>query len=307
MAIEDLTAKLGMSSFGADLPTRSTIELARGAEAAGFERFMLVERVETNDTLTQLAAIAARTDRIGLGTGIANIYLRRIDMLAAAAVVVDDVSGGRLVLGLGPNNRTAVEGLGLAWSPPARALLETTDRLRAVFSGEAGRAGPAGHHIPLPWAAVGLGTAEAAGRHGDGVMAYLATADRLVLVRNRFVAGAEAAGRDAATLEFSLLLPTFVDPDIGVARRAARGFLSFYAGLAHYRTMFEASGFTDVGSVPDELIDAVVLAGPIEHCAERLECLVATGLTHVDLAPLPVADRDLPASARLLIEHLATR
>lgn len=307
MAIEDLTAKLGLSSFGADLPTRSTIQLARAAEDAGFERFMLVERVETNDVLTQLAAIAASTDRIGIGTGITNIYLRRLDMLAAAAVAVDDVSGGRLILGLGPNNRTAVEGLGLVWTPPAKALREATERLRAVFAGDAGRAGPASHHIPLPWAAVGLGTAAAAGAHADGVMAYLATAERLGLVRERFVAAALAAGRDPATQEFSLLLPTFIDEDLQVARAAARQFLSFYAGLAHYRTMFEASGFTDVGSVSDELIDAVVLAGPIDHCVTRLERLVATGLTHVDLAPLPVGDRDLPASAQLLISHLATR
>ncbi len=307
MGIEDLTAKLGISSFGADLPTSATIGLARAAEDAGFERFMLVERVETNDVLTQLAAIAASTERIGLGTGITNIYLRRIDMLAAAAVAVDDVSGGRLILGLGPNNRAAVGGLGLVWSPPATALRNATERLRAVFAGDAGRAGPAAHNISLPWAAVGLGTAAAAGAHADGVMAYLATAERLALVRERFGAGAEAAGREPSTLEFSLLLPTFIDEDLELARRAARGFLSFYAGLAHYRTMFEASGFTDVGSVPDELIDAVVLAGPIDHCMERLERLVASGLTHVDLAPLPVGDRDLPASAQLLISHLATR
>lgn len=54
------------------------------------------------------------------------------------------------------------------------------------------------------------------------------------------------------------------------------------------------------------LIDAVVLAGTIDHCLERLASLVAAGLTHVDLAPLPVADRDLAAAAMVLIEHLST-
>jgi 5,10-methylenetetrahydromethanopterin reductase len=296
---------IGMTAFGAELPTRTKVELARQAEQAGFARFLLVELVETNDTLVQLAAIAASTRTIGIGTGIANIHLRRPDMLGAAAVAVADVSEGRLVLGLGPNNRRAVEGLGLTWTPPARALRETTERLRALFAGETGRCGPSPHPIPIPWAAVGLGTAAAAGRHADGVMAYLATASRLAEVGAAFRGGAESAGRDAGTLEFSLLLPTFLDDDLGVARDAARAFLGFYAAMPHYRAMFEASGFEDVASVPDALVDAVVLAGPVGHCRERLAELASVGLTHVDLAPLPVGGRDLPASAAVLARGLA--
>lgn len=299
------SVRVGVTSFGADLPTRTKVELARQAEQAGFERFLLVETVETNEAMVQLAAIAMATDRIGIGTGIANIYLRRTDMLAAAAVAVADVSDGRLVLGIGPNNRRAVEGLGLAWRPPAQALTETTERLRAIFAGEAGRCGPAMHPIPIPWAAVGLGSAEAAGRHADGVMGYLATAPRLAVVREHFRRGAEAAGRDPDRLEFSLLLPTFLDEDLETARAAARSFLSFYTTLPHYRSMFEASGFTEVTSVPDALIDAVVLAGPVEHCRQRLADLAAVGLTDVDLAPLPVGGRDLPASAAVLFEQRA--
>lgn len=299
------SVRVGVTSFGADLPTRTKVELARQAEQAGFERFLLVETVETNEAMVQLAAIAMATDRIGIGTGIANIYLRRTDMLAAAAVAVADVSDGRLVLGIGPNNRRAVEGLGLAWRPPAQALTETTERLRAIFAGEAGRCGPATHPIPIPWAAVGLGSAEAAGRHADGVMGYLATASRLAVVREQFRRGAEAAGRDPDRLEFSLLLPTFLDEDLETARAAARSFLSFYTTLPHYRSMFEASGFTEVTSVPDALIDAVVLAGPVEHCRQRLADLAAVGLTDVDLAPLPVGGRDLPASAAVLFEQRA--
>ena len=299
------SVRVGVTSFGAELPTRTKVELARHAEQAGFARFLLVETVETNEAMVQLAAIAMATDHIGIGTGIANIYLRRPDMLGAAAVAVADVSEGRLVLGIGPNNRRAVEGLGLSWRPPAQALSETTARLRALFAGEAGKCGPATHPISIPWAAVGLGSAEAAGREADGVMGYLATASRLTAVRDRFRQGAESAGRDPDRLEFSLLLPTFLDEDLETARDAARSFLSFYTTLPHYRTMFEASGFTDVTSVPDALIDAVVLAGPVEHCRQRLADLAAVGLTDVDLAPLPVGGRDLPASASVLFEQRA--
>ena len=295
--------RVGVTSFGAELPTRTKVSLAQQAERAGFARFLLVESVETNEAMVQLAAIAMATDSIGVGTGIANIYLRRVDMLGAAAVAVADVSAGRLVLGIGPNNRRAVQGLGLTWQPPAEALTQTTERLRALFAGEAGRCGPASHPIPIPWAAVGLGSATAAGRHADGVMGYLATASRLASVRDCFRRGAEPAGRDPDQLEFSLLLPTFIDEDLETARAAARSFLSFYTTLPHYRTMFEASGFTDVASVPDGLIDAIVLAGPVQHCRQRLADLAAVGLTDVDLAPLPVGGRDLPAAAAVLFEQ----
>lgn len=291
--------KFGASSFGADLSGQVTVELAQRAEAAGFERFMLVERVETNDVLVQLAAVAASTSTIGLGTGIANIYLRRPAMLAAGAIAVADVSGGRLVLGLGPNNRNAVERLGLQWQSPEAALTELTAQLRSTFTGTPGAlggCGPCRHPIPMPWAAVGLQTAAAAGRHADGVMAYLATVDRLGTVLGAVRLGAETAGRDPDQLEYSLLLPTFLDDDLQVARAAARRFLTMYAGMDHYRRMFESSGFTDVASVPDSLIDAVVLAGSAERCRQRLGELAEVGLTHIDLAPLPVGDRDLPAS-----------
>ena len=297
--------QIGLSSFGIDAGARAAVELAVAAESAGFARFMLVERVLTNDTLAALAGAAAATTRIGLGTGIVNIHLRHPEMLAASAIAVADLSQGRLILGLGPNNRSGTEAAGLIWRDPREALSDITGQLRGCFAGTAGRCGPASHPIPLPWAAVALETVDLAGREADGVMLYLATTDRIARARERFHGGAAAAGRTADTLEFSLLLPTFLHDDVDVALDAARTFLRPYAGMAHYRKLFRASGFDDPAGLPNELLDAVVLAGDADRCRARLDALAATGLTHIDLAPLPVGGRTVAESAAFVMADLA--
>lgn len=306
---------LGISSFGTGMGPADTIALAQRVEAAGFHRLMLVERVHTNDSVAQCAAIGAATERIGVGTGIANVYLRSPQMLGLATAVAAEASNGRFVLGLGPNNKAGVERLGLAWRGAVPSLVEATDAVHRVLAGTPGSVEPCRHPVPVAWAAVSLATAEAAGTHADGVMLYLATADRITTALARFDLAATAAGRGPAgagaevgpaTLERSLLLPVFLHPDADAARAAARRFLSFYLTLPHYQTMFAASGFAGAGpdAIADDLLDAIVLAGPADHCRDGLARLAATGLTHVDLAPLPVGDESLPAAAERVLEEL---
>lgn len=298
---------LGISSFGTGLGPAATIALAQQVEAAGFHRFMLVERVHTNDSVAQCAAIGAATERIGVGTGIANVYLRSPQMLGLATAVAAEASHGRFVLGLGPNNRAGVERLGLTWRGTVPSLAEATDAVHRVLAGTPGSIEPCRHPVPVVWAAVSLATAEAAGTHADGVMLYLATAERITTALGRFDQAAAAAGRAEAARERSLLLPVFLHPDADAARAAARRFLSFYLTLPHYQTMFEASGFTGAGpdNIADDLLDAIVLAGPADHCRNGLAQLRAAGLTHVDLAPLPVGDETLVAAADRVLGSFA--
>lgn len=301
---------LGISSFGTGMGTADTIALAQRVETAGFHRFMLVERVHTNDSVAQCAAIGAATERIGVGTGIANVYLRSPQMLGLATAVAAEASGGRFVLGLGPNNRAGVERLGLTWRGAVPSLVEATDAVHRVLAGTPGSIEPCRHPVPVVWAAVSLATAEAAGAGADGVMLYLATTERIVTALARFDEAAADAGRagEADPLERSLLLPTFLHRDADAARAAARRFLSFYLTLPHYQTMFEASGFAGAGpdSISDDLLDAIVLAGPADHCRDGLNRLAATGLSHVDVAPLPVGDETLDAAAERVLESLAS-
>jgi 5,10-methylenetetrahydromethanopterin reductase len=150
-------------------------------------------------------------------------------MLGIAAAAIDEISGGRLVLGIGPNNEAMISRAGLSWRGPRQALRETTDTVRAALAGT-GLPGlrpprPASRMVPIHWAAMALETCEAAGRHADGLMLYLCTKDRYGRAVERMRRGAITAGRSPDDLSVSLLIPTFIHADLATARRAAREFL----------------------------------------------------------------------------------
>ena len=129
--------RVGLTLWGFSVGARAAVDLAVLAEQRGFDSVFMVEGVLSNDAVTTVAGMATRTSRIVIGTGIANVYLRHPVMLAIAAATIADLSGGRLVLGLGPNNAQMIARAGLEWRDPREILRETTATLRAVFAGEA--------------------------------------------------------------------------------------------------------------------------------------------------------------------------
>jgi alkanesulfonate monooxygenase SsuD/methylene tetrahydromethanopterin reductase-like flavin-dependent oxidoreductase (luciferase family) len=318
--------KLGITLWGFGIGYREAVELARRAEDAGFHNLFMVESVLSNDGMTTAAMMAARTARILIGTNIANVYLRHPVMLGAAAVAIDDVAPGRLVLGLGPNNRTMITQAGFAWRDPREVLRETTRTLRAVFSG-AGVPGlrhprPARGVIPIHWAGMALETCGAAGAHADGLMLYINTPDRYRRAVERFRGAAAEAGRDADALAVSLLVPTFLHDDLTTARAAAREFLVHYARWPHYAKTFAASGYAQEmervataygagdlaaarGALGDALLDDVVLLGDPARIRAGIERFARAGVRWITLGPQAVASDSLARQAERIIAALA--
>jgi alkanesulfonate monooxygenase SsuD/methylene tetrahydromethanopterin reductase-like flavin-dependent oxidoreductase (luciferase family) len=319
------TFRVGLTLWGFEVGARAAVDLAVQAEARGFDSVFIVESVFANDAVTTVAGIATRTSRITIGTGIANIYLRHPVMLGIAAASIDEMSGGRLVLGLGPNNEAMITRAGLSWRDPRRVLRETTDAVRAVFAGT-GLPGlrpprPASRSIPVHWAAMALETCEAAGAHADGLMLYLCSPERYQRAVDRMRRGAVAAKRDPADVSVSVLIPAFVHDDLATARQAAREFLVHYAGMPHYAKTFDASGFgaemADVRdglaagdrsrtmrALSDRLLDSVLLVGPPSRCRDRVTALREAGVEWVLLGPQRVGQQDLAAQAETLVREL---
>lgn len=320
--------RLGITLWGFALGYGEAVDLARRAEDAGFHNLFMVESVLANDGVTTAALIAARTSRVVIGTNIANVYLRHPVMLAAAAVAIDEIAPGRLVLGLGPNNRTMVSQAGFAWRDPREVLQATTATLRAVFRGEA-VAGlrhprPAAHPIPIHWAAMALETCAAAGAHADGLMLYINTPDRYRRAVERFHQAAREAGRDAGRLAVSLLVPTFIHDDLATARRAAREFLVHYARWPHYAKTFAASGHaaqmervaaaygagdlaTAMAALDDALLDEVLLLGPPSRIREGIDRFARAGVEWITMGPQAVATDSLARQAERMVTLLAPR
>jgi len=320
--------RLGITLWGFGLGYRDAVDLARRAEDAGFHNLFMVESVLANDGVTTAAMIAARTSRLLIGTNIANVYLRHPVMLAAAAVAIDDVAPERLVLGLGPNNRTMVTQAGFDWRDPREVLQTTTATLRAVFRGEGvpGLRHPraASHVIPIHWAGMALETCAAAGVHADGLMLYINAPTRYRLAVERFRRAAHEAGRDADRLPVSLLIPTFIHDDLATARRAAREFLVHYARWPHYAKTFAASGYaaqmervavsygagdlaTAMAALDDALLDEVVLLGSPSRIREGIDRFARAGVEWITLGPQAVATDSLARQAERTITLLAPR
>jgi alkanesulfonate monooxygenase SsuD/methylene tetrahydromethanopterin reductase-like flavin-dependent oxidoreductase (luciferase family) len=320
--------KLGITLWGFSLGYREAVDLAPRVEEAGFQNLFMVESPLGNDAVTTVAMMAARTSRLLLGTNIANAYVRHARMLGNAAVAIDEVAPERLILGLGPNNRTMMTQAGFVWRDPREVLQETTATLRAVFAGRPGPAHrtprPASHVIPIHWAGMALETCAAAGGHADGLMLYLNTPARYRRAVEHFRRAANEAGRDPARLPVSLLIPTFIHEHLPTARQAAREFLVHYARWPHYAKTFAASGYaremaqvasayaagdlaTAMSALSDALLDDVLLLGPPSRIREGIARLAEAGVEWITMGPQAVAPESLAQQAERMTATLAPR
>jgi alkanesulfonate monooxygenase SsuD/methylene tetrahydromethanopterin reductase-like flavin-dependent oxidoreductase (luciferase family) len=319
--------RVGITLWGFALGYRAAVELAPRVEAAGFDNLFMVEGALANEGVTTVAMMAARTSRLLIGTNIANVYLRHPRMLGMAAVAIDEVAPGRLVLGLGPNNRTMITQAGLTWRDPRAVLQETTSELRSLFAGKSGPGPrtprPASNVIPIHWAAMALETCAAAGAHADGLMLYLNTPARYQRAVEHFRRAAAGAGRDPTALAVSLLIPTFIHDDLPTARQAAREFLVHYARWPHYAKTFAASGYaremddvasaygagnvaTAMAALSDALLDDVLLLGPPARIRDGIARLAAAGVDWITLGPQAVGPETLVQQAERMIASAAT-
>ena len=161
--------KLGLQLgyWGSEAPADGHVALAREAEALGFDSVWMAESWG-NDVFTPLAWIGAHTSRIRLGTGIAQLSARTPTACAMAALALDRLSGGRMILGLGVSGPQVVEGwYGEPFEKPLARTREYVDIVRQVLRREAPVSSP-GPHYPLPYrgpGAVGVGKTLRANTH----------------------------------------------------------------------------------------------------------------------------------------------
>src|SRR5215467_7345290 len=114
---------------------RELIECVRAADACGYDSFWMPEAWE-HDAISILTELAAKTERIGLGTGIINVFSRSPALIAMSAATVDEISGGRFRLGLGASGARVIEDFhGISYSKPLTQLKETIQIIRALLGG----------------------------------------------------------------------------------------------------------------------------------------------------------------------------
>ena len=287
------------------------IKLAQTAEALGYEAAFFGESWG-RDLVSLLTLVALNTKRIKLGTSIAGVWARSPALMAQVAVSLDDISGGRLILGLGSGNLSLVEGWhGLPPDKPVQRTREYIDIVRMGIRGEPlkydgqffkpnGRfqlafKGPR-DRIPIYVGSAGPKMTELAGEISDGWMPTHPDIFQFDIMKEDLAKGAERVGRDPDSFDIIPSMPACVDED-GSARETFRKHRAMYiASLSdRYYKQMERFGFKEeadhikaawdkgdydaaAAAVTDEMVDHASIIGRPDHCRKQLEACWAAGM-----------------------------
>jgi F420-dependent oxidoreductase-like protein len=247
--------RLGLvtSNFGPKL----TIpwDLISEAERLGYDSVWTAEAYG-NDAIVPLSFIAARTERIGLGTAIMQMPARTPAMAAMTAMSLDALSGGRFRLGLGPSGPQVIEGWhGVPYGRPLTRTREYVTIVRKILAREAPLEHK-GHHYQIPYVgagATGLGkplksilhgradlpiyTAaiseaglECAGEVADGVFPVWMSPGKADRVEKPLGRGLAKAGRKRADFDLAPFVSVFLGDDLEKCRMPVKGMLALYIG-----------------------------------------------------------------------------
>jgi len=279
-------------------------QAARLAEDAGFASVWATEFYDRSATVA-LAAMAQATSRIELGSAIAYAFGRTPLVLAAEARDLDELSGGRLTLGLGTGTRRMQQDWhGLDGEHPASRMEELLPLLRRLWRLHEGPIDHDGRfyrlHVkptappraplrsdtPIYMAGVNARMIEAAGAVSDGLVGHPLFTPEYVreVVRPSLARGAERGERAAPPIAGYLVCSVGEDRDR--AREHAAAIIAFNSSVKTYRATHQVSGFEReaeairaawsegdfagmAAAVSDQMIDAIALAGTAEEVRER--------------------------------------
>jgi len=243
---------------GAQLPMNTIPDLARAAEAHGFDCAWGGE-ANNKDPTVMLSAIAAVTTRLKVGSAIYHILGRTPATLALQAMGLDELSGGRFLLGIGSSNPTIAKWHGQSFDRPLSRIQEYIEITRAAMRGEKlnfeGKFftaqnfkmafKPSGRSIPIYVAAFGPKMTRLAGRISDGVLINMANPTEISRIAAEVKAGAQEAGKDPSKMEIICKIRCSIAPNYGVAREALSHALTYYALADYYRELLGRMGFVE--------------------------------------------------------------
>jgi len=307
---------VGVGAFvSAGRSLETALQRVELAERLGYES-AYVTHLAARDSLSVLMAYAMRSERIRIGSGVMPIYSRTPVATAQAAATIDEVSGGRLVLGLGVSHRPVVEGwYGTEIGKPVREMREYVGILRAIFRGEdppQGERFRSGFRFmgiepraDLPIYVAGLSPAmlRLAGELGDGVILWLCNPDYVrEVVVPEVTKGRERAGKGLDGFDIVAAVPTAVTDSPEEARDKLRADLVPYFHLPFYKAMIERSGFPTDAGAPDDFLDVLAAIGSAEEATASVDRYREAGATSPCIGPIPKTDFDRSLEA---LAHLA--
>ena len=249
-----------------------SVSRAKEAERLGYESVWVTQLPDARDAALVLAAYAAATQWVRLGTGVLPIYTRHPTAMAQMAATLDELSGGRFILGVGVSHKVTVESMwGLRLEHPVEAMREYVSIVRSSLSD--GYASVDGAHFTALWSysaprraelpvmisALSPRMLELAGEVADGVVLWMCSAG---YVRDAVVphvtAGRKKAGKSMEGFEIVAAVPACLTSDRAAALDVFRQTVERYSNLPFYRKVMDASGFAEdlaAGKITDAMLD----------------------------------------------------
>ena len=288
---------LHVGYWGLGLTAGQQLDIVREAESAGFDSVWAAEAYGS-DTATVLAWIAANTERIKIGSAIFQMPARTPAMTAMTAATLDNISDGRMLLGIGSSGPQVAEG----WhgQPFARQLQRTREyveivrkalaRERLEYEGEIyelpipngpGKAlkltiSPIQERIPIYVAAIGPKNTQLTGEIADGWLPTFFSPEHVGEFRSLLEEGAARAGNGKAiddSFDIAPMVNLSIDDDVDRARDAIRPVLALYVG--------------GMGSKDKNFYNALVRRYGFEEAADEVQDLYLSGKRDEAAAALP--------------------
>ena len=312
-----------------DLPVATYIELAQMAEEYGFDQFWVSHDLFIRSAPVILAAIAANTKRIEIGTSILNPYTIHPSELAMLATTLDEASHGRFNLGLSSGAADFLNWVGIEQKKPRSDLLETITVLRRLFAGEHVkfegdflqwteeaylRYEPL-RQVPIYIGAMSPKMLRSIGEVADGGLPLLFPPEHYTNVAPYIEEGAAKAGRDMDSIDIAACIWCSVSEDVSAAYDPLKEKVAYY-GHALSPMLLDVLGlkqedFTEIEhammternvekakSMVTEQMLQIGIAGTPQMVTERCEKLQAMGVNHISFGP-PLGP-DVGEAVRLL-------
>ena len=307
----------------AHYPAAEVAGLIELAEQVGFGAFWKGESNST-DPIVMLAGVASRTKTIKLGTAIYHIYGRSPVTLGIQSATLQDLSGGRFLLGLGVANKSIAGWHGGIFDRPLKRAREYIEIVRKVAAGERveydGEIYQTGKRFQLSWkpsrpnfpiylAGLGPQMTKLVGKISDGVFINMATPEKVKEIADRAREGAREAGRDPSKIEIIAKSRVSLNPDKNLARNKLRQVLTFYNIADHYSDMLRSMGFESevnaiheafrkggfkaaMAALTDEYMDKlpVVPATDIKQVKGKMKAFEEAGVTRMVIPYVPVTE-----------------
>ena len=280
--------KLGVFYFLDKYSASEAANFARQVEELGYGALWYPEAVGRN-TMVTAAWLLSQTKTLVIASGIANIYARDAQATVAARKALDELSGGRYLLGLGVSHAPMVQEMrGHNYNKPLQRMRDYLEKMNQALY----QSTPPSKEGELVIGALGPKMLALSAEMTDGAHPYNVTPEHTAMAR-------KIIGPDKKLyVEQKVLLES--DPE--KARAKAREALSFYLGLPNYSNNWDRLGFSKAdyqGGGSDALMDAMVAWGDEKAVRKRIEEHFQAGADHVCIQPLddePLASLKVLAS-----------